>query len=414
MIVALRFVATIVPAAIENTIDHPIEELTISFSFQKKYNLTHKNQINAKQNNNLKIKMPCSQRRYQNHCGRGGGGGMRFHHHHHPYMAFHPFFHCSNSEGGQAQEEILAHLLNMIPTTSNNNNDSGNDNDTSAATKTKSRWNESDDAYTFEMDIPGVKARHVTIEEKNGEMEITAIRMSRNGEEVLQTYQEVLYVRPSTSNLAQATATLHDGVLTLTVPKTKRPEPFKVVVESDTPPAPAAVEAMEEEDTKTEFRVALDLPGVKVKDLQVQVRHNQEHHPTVFLEATRTLGGRTMMTRRLIHVRPTTTDMTQARAFLQDGVFTLLAPIPTVATNDDQDANAEAKPAAMRTILVTDGEMEEEEEEVPSVAALNLNEDKTTNVDGEEEMKVETVVEADHGWEEVNDSAKKSSDEETG
>merc|ERR1719218_594481 len=87
-------------------------------------------------------------------------------------------------------------------------------------TKNKARWNEeeSNDSYTIDMDVPGVKLQQITVEETNGEIEITAIRVNNEGE-VLDTYQDIFYVPPSAADLSNTTATLKDGVLTIKVPK---------------------------------------------------------------------------------------------------------------------------------------------------------------------------------------------------
>lgn len=42
----------------------------------------------------------------------------------------------------------------------------------------KTRTTDNDNAHVVRMDIPGVKSERISIDEKNGEIEITAVRMN--------------------------------------------------------------------------------------------------------------------------------------------------------------------------------------------------------------------------------------------
>lgn len=240
--------------------------------------------------------------------------------------------------------------------------------------KDKTRWNETESNFTFEMDVPGVKAHHITIEEKEGEIEVTALRMK--DQEVAQTFQNVFYVRPSKANLSGVVATLSDGVLTIAVPK-KIQEPLELAVKQEA--APAAAEEGQE------FRVSLDLPGVKPANLKIQARDDK-----VYVEATRSVGDRTIRIRRMVHVEPSNADTSQAQLFLQDGVFTMIAPVPE---------GGNSKSGALRTIRV--------QEDVPEMGSLSLDEN------GENEggsMVVETVAETEQDWEAVGQDKMKKQD----
>merc|ERR1712137_1050065 len=89
--------------------------------------------------------------------------------------------------------------------------------------------------------------------------------------------------------------------------------------------------------------------------------------------------------------------MQQARAFLFNGVFTLVAPLSRV-----MDTSSSTNNSKMRTIVVTDGDA------VPSMASLELNDDedskpKAKETNETEDAMVETVEEEDgKDWEEVN------------
>ena len=307
--------------------------------------------------------MPCTQRRSHGNC-----GGRRFHPWmtpghppFHPYMMarFHPFFMTAENEG---EDKDFPQM-----------NFSGND---------KSTWNESEANYSFQMDVPGVKDNHITIEEKDGEIEVTAIRMS-NDTEVSKTYQEIFFVRPSTADLANTVATLDNGVLEIIVPK-KSNAPVEVEIENTSPYEPSV--------EFKEFRTSMDLPGVKLSDIKVQIRQDK-----AYIEATRQVGDHVIPIRRIIEVQVSSVDATNARAFLQDGVLTLVAPIQ----ENDQE---EIKPSGMRTIPV----FTTNDAEVPSVfATLSLDEDAGK---GEEAaMIVETVTEENEKeeWEKVNEDVNK-------
>lgn len=249
----------------------------------------------------------------------------------------------------------------------------------------QTEWNESEDSFIFQMDVPGVKAHQISIEEKDGEIEVSAIRMSSEVE-ITKTYQETLYVRPSTSDLTNILATLDQGVLTIIVPK-KSNDPIDIETESGSPPAVA--------DDNEEFRTSVDLPGVKASDLKVRASQDK-----VYIKATRKIGDHLMIIRRTIEVQPSSVDATRARAFLGDGVFTFAAPY----RKEDSDNQ---KPAGMRHILVTGAATDDE---VPSAMA-SLRLDENTGKTDDTAMVVETVTEDDkEEWEEVGQNAKKSTE----
>jgi len=286
------------------------------------------------------------------------GGGHHFHQWHpyggHPRFASCPFF--SGDADASEEEQAVAALFG----------------------KDKSRWDESDTHYTFQMDVPGVKAHQVTIEEKDGEIEVAAIRTS--GEEVTKTYQDVFYIRPSKSDLSGLVATLNEGVLMVTVPK-KNQEPLALAVEAGSAPNEAA--------EGQEFRFSMDLPGVKLADIKVQV-----HEEKIHLEASRNVGERNMLLRRTTEVNdPANTDMSQARAFLGDGVFTMIASITSPAAMEE---DAASKPGAVKTFYV------QEFEDVAEAALESLTLDDKNQKDKEGSMVVETVTE-DKDWEDVKE-----------
>merc|ERR1712232_340689 len=142
---------------------------------------------------------------------------------------------------------------------------------------------------------------------------------------------------------------------------------------------------------------------------EVQIVKDQVH-----LRGKRSLGGKRICVQRSFDVPPSMIAL-QARALLQDGVFTFLAPIPPSSHHDEGRG-------FLRHILVEEGDEEEEAMEVEaSVATMKISDDenKDTNCakkDGaDEDMKqpdhdnadcnvVETVNEEAEARKEETDS----------
>ena len=94
---------------------------------------------------------------------------------------------------------------------------------------------------------------------------------------MIRTYQDVLYIHPSKTNLAQTTAHLDEGVLKVRVPKKVGPTSRDVVITSSYAPAAA---------TDAEYRVEVDVPGVKIDQLCLSI-----HEGTLYMKAHSTFGG---------------------------------------------------------------------------------------------------------------------------
>lgn len=236
----------------------------------------------------------------------------------------------------------------------------------------KARTEDSEQAHTIRMDIPGVKADRVSIEEKDGEIEITAVRVDAEGE-VSKIYQEIFYVNPFRSDVENARATVTNGVLSLTIPKNDTNNKI-VEVESTSVPSDLPSDI---------FRYSTDLPGVAASGLNVEIVDDRIH-----FQGKRALGDKRILVEHSFEVPPSM-DISQARALLVDGVFTFLAPIH----------NKEAA-ASLRTILVEDEMLIE-----PSVAEMKIGDDDEMNQDeADGELAVETVDEGEKGsesWEQV-------------
>jgi len=251
----------------------------------------------------------------------------------------------------------------------------------------KTRTSSDDKAHVVRMDVPGVKSDRISIEEKNGEIEITAFRM--RGEEVAKVYQEVFYLNPFRFDIDQGKATLTNGVLTLTIPKNQAGSLKTIDVESASVPSDLP--------TSNIFQHTLDLPGVSASSLEVKLIEECVH-----LTGKRSLGDKRVLVQRSFEVPPSM-DTLQARALLQDGVFTFLAPI-----HNTEEGH-------LRTIFV----QEAMEVESAAMAEMKISEEATSGskTKGDEPMEedkgdvnVETVNEDAEAkdtdsWEEVRPSS---------
>ena len=96
---------------------------------------------------------------------------------------------------------------------------------------------ETDDAYVVEMDLPGVKKDDITVELSGNELVVTgdlkdgaddqsSQRIGRSG------HVEQRMLLPASADTDKVTASLSDGVLTVTVPKSEDQKPHRVEVTS--------------------------------------------------------------------------------------------------------------------------------------------------------------------------------------
>jgi HSP20 family protein len=96
---------------------------------------------------------------------------------------------------------------------------------------------ETDDAYVVEMDLPGVKKDDITVELSGNELVVTgdladgadgqsSRRIRRSG------HVEQRVLLPASAEADKVTASLSDGVLTVTVPKSEGDKPRRVEVTS--------------------------------------------------------------------------------------------------------------------------------------------------------------------------------------
>ena len=159
--------------------------------------------------------------------------------------------------------------------------------------------------WVLSMDVPGVKSDDIEIEEKEGILKVRAQR--KNGIR----YQQHFVVEKKSADLANLNAELSDGVLTISVPKKPEMMPLKVPVFTEE--APDSVEG--------HFHVSIDLPGVKTDNLVLKFKDDQ-----LFLQAERKRAGTNKAKIERVFQVTTPADMSQAKAYLCDGVLTVMAP----------------------------------------------------------------------------------------
>lgn len=297
--------------------------------------------------------------------------------------------------------------------------------------------------FVIRMEVPGVEASHITIEEKNGEIEIVAIRMDSNNYSqtggVAKTYQDVFFIHPAKADLSRLEATLTDGILTVRVPKSAPPV-VKVEVESTNPPppppppaqasntaaasaaAPSALsddEDMKDNDASTdpvpseETRFSMDLPGVSPNN--VFLRIDDDH---VWLKAIRRRISKNANScpQKFCHAwdLPVSADKMQAKAYLHNGVLTLVIPPHHVVDVDAAESvglrtfyaipvTASAATSPNSSSVEESKDDDEEEMSLPGVASLRL--DASSSADAP--IVVETVQE----WERVEASTSDPEDQ---
>lgn len=202
---------------------------------------------------------------------------------------------------------------------------------------------EDEDAWAVTMDVPGVKASDVEMEEKQQVLTVKAMRKA--GDKVTAIYEQVFQLDEHQMKIEELSADLSDGVLTITIPKKPAPEPVSVQIFTTDAPD-------HHDDESKEFRYSLDLPGIKASDLKVEF-----HDDTLFLEAERKKGNFTSKVQRMFTVGPSV-DKDNAKAYLMDGILTLVAPRKEVTKHESRKIALEVK----RHIMAEEAEHEPKSE----------------------------------------------------
>ncbi|HEX4035134.1 MAG TPA: Hsp20/alpha crystallin family protein [Solirubrobacteraceae bacterium] len=95
---------------------------------------------------------------------------------------------------------------------------------------------ETDDAWNVEAELPGVDRKDITVELRDSELEISGEIRERERKGVIRRqtrrigHYEYRVMLPGQPDAEQIQAKLHEGVLTVRIPKTERTQPHKVEV----------------------------------------------------------------------------------------------------------------------------------------------------------------------------------------
>ncbi|KAL7558404.1 hypothetical protein ACA910_003267 [Epithemia clementina (nom. ined.)] len=182
---------------------------------------------------------------------------------------------------------------------------------------------EKEDSFVLSVDLPGVKEQNVDIKEHNFVLIIEALRKSGDTN-VCKFYRQFSLDKKSIQPEG-IHASLSDGVLTVHIPKRPEPQTLDVTPTSSGPPA--------EDDFENVF-FRLDMPGVKLSDLKVQVKGDG-----ILISAERKKGNSTSSIKRMFTVDDTELDVAKAKAYLSDGVLTLTAPPTKKALVAEENGN---------------------------------------------------------------------------
>lgn len=175
----------------------------------------------------------------------------------------------------------------------------------------KARIHSLENLLTLELDVPGVKSDGVQISFHESVVTVDTVRSGSDAKEDIQKSTHRFLVNEKLIEHDKFQASLKDGVLTITVPKSVDAVPEAIPI--------ATHEAPEPLDDDHDFRFAIDLPGVKSSDLKLEVKHS-----TIHLHAERKIGERVSSIDKHFEFTKTTVDAKGFKAFLVNGVLTVV------------------------------------------------------------------------------------------
>eukprot|EP00934_Nitzschia_sp_Nitz4_P008924 Nitzschia sp. Nitz4//scaffold87_size112219//12047//13039//NITZ4_004060-RA/size112219-processed-gene-0.122-mRNA-1//-1//CDS//3329559327//8914//frame0 len=264
--------------------------------------------------------------------------------------------------------------------------------------KNPMQLSENDDSFVVEMEVPGVQLKDINVEEKDGQVKVTAVR--NNGKKSVQTYREIFYLPPNKVEVENLKATLNNGVLSVVVPK-KTPKVLTIAPEVNTPPPAvnatkkissgddsAKDDSAMEEDTKKaeEYRFEMDLPGVDSSGLVVEADVAESQ---LSVNAKRqTAGGRTLTMNRS-HQLPASVDLDKAHAYLYQGVLTVMVPYSATVENKEESEDGEKTGVRKFKVLTPD----QEDGILPMVESMKLGNGEESSGDGKVAAKAAEATE---------------------
>ena len=188
---------------------------------------------------------------------------------------------------------------------------------------------EEDGSIVLSTELPGIKHADLKVDFRDGALHIEGSRKKGTKK---QSLSRRLAMDEDAIDVEKMTATLEDGILTVKAPKAKRVIDKegkdnggrKVVISKASPP----LQAME-------LNMEIDLPGVKVEDLEIGLAH--DGLLSVVGERKRGKSDPTKFTETYM-LNTRNVDTNKLEAYLDDGVLTIRAPsrvhkVKTVAVN---------------------------------------------------------------------------------
>jgi HSP20 family molecular chaperone IbpA len=189
--------------------------------------------------------------------------------------------------------------------------------------------------YAFSVDLPGVKANDIHIQQQDDTLELSAER--KFGDKVLSKFSQKFEIDKAI-DLSNIDARLIDGVLTVTFPKKEAPaepnaESLDVTIAAAAPPAQGANEE--------NVFWSMDVPGVKHSDLTLKYQKE-----SIIIQGERkSRDGSVSKIHRVLSLNDKLVDPSILEAFLMDGVLTIKArrravpppktiPVSTAAKED--------------------------------------------------------------------------------
>ena len=175
---------------------------------------------------------------------------------------------------------------------------------------------ELDSSYHVVADVPGVKLSDITVEITDGQvLQVKAERTLDATKKVVAKYEQKYGLNKRKLNISDASAQLENGVLTIQIPKKPKTEPVVVTV---TTQDDATSNSKEKKDLNV--LLTLDIPGVKVGDLKVELYDGKIH-----LNMKRERGNAVLKTAKQFGYEEDKVDLETLKGFLVNGVLTLLA-----------------------------------------------------------------------------------------
>ena len=208
------------------------------------------------------------------------------------------------------------------------------------------------------LELPGVKHNNLTVETNDDTLKIHGVRTAIGSNNKTRPFEYIFALKPSRFDLANVTANLRDGILVVTIPKATTKNDNSAAASSSSSSLVLDVSRKDHDEWKKAFNdnsnsnndtdgdsskaktITVEVPGVKSKDLQVDITNG-----IVSIVGTRKTGG---VTSRIVRRYQLDTDdltVSGAAANLSDGILVVSIPV------------REKEPS--RVVVVTENEHEE-------------------------------------------------------